>query len=159
MTSSDWPLQHAANPDRVRAATDQRLNEKIDKDTERRLKFAGSEDDDRISERILSAGEEWTSDRIIAAEASITGIAGIALAIFVDMRFLIMPGMATAMLFLHGTHGWYPLLPLLRRLGVRSQDEIDREYYALKALRGDFNEVAHAVGRDRAAAAWKAVIL
>lgn len=33
-------------------------------------------------------------------------------------------------------------MPVLRRLGVRTREEIDREKYALKALRGDFAEVA-----------------
>jgi hypothetical protein len=34
--------------------------------------------------------------------------------------------------------GWYPLMPLFRRLGIRTAREIERERYALKALRGDF---------------------
>jgi hypothetical protein len=62
------------------------------------------------------------------------------------------------MVFLHAIQGWYPLLPLFRRMGIRSQDEIDRERYALKALRGDFDAVS-TVDSDtaRAAAAWRAV--
>ena len=159
MISSSWPLQHAADPDRVRAASDQRLNQKIDRETERRLARAASEDGVRLSDRIEDVGREWNTDRFIEAEAAITGITGLALAAAVDLRFLAMPGVATAMLFLHATHGWYPLLPLFRRLGVRSQDEIDREYYALKALRGDFNEVTNAAGEASARAAWKAVLL
>jgi len=49
-------------------------------------------------------------------------------------------------------------LPLLRRLGLRSQEEIDREYYALKALRGDFDDVVEAAATERATAAWRAVL-
>ena len=48
---------------------------------------------------------------------------------------------------LHAATGWYPLLPVFRRLGFRSAREIAGERYALKALRGDFhamNESAHA---------------
>jgi hypothetical protein len=41
----------------------------------------------------------------------------------------------------HALQGWCPPLPLLRRLGVRTQQEIERERYALKALRGDFDAV------------------
>jgi hypothetical protein len=47
---------------------------------------------------------------------------------------------------------------LLRRLGVRTEDEIERERYALKALRGDFAPVANAEGDARADAAWRAVM-
>jgi hypothetical protein len=33
-------------------------------------------------------------------------------------------------------------VPVLRRLGYRTQTEIEQERYALKLLRGDFKEVA-----------------
>jgi hypothetical protein len=63
------------------------------------------------------------------------------------------------MVALHGTQGWYPMLPLFRRLGGRTRQEIDRERYAVKALRGDFSGVTTTAGDApaRAAAAWKAV--
>jgi hypothetical protein len=51
------------------------------------------------------------------------------------------------------------LLPVFRRLGVRTRDEIDRERYGLKALRGDFTAIpaAGSAAADRASAVWKAV--
>ena len=33
-------------------------------------------------------------------------------------------------------------MPVLRKFGVRTRSEIDREKYALKVLRGDFKEIA-----------------
>ena len=48
----------------------------------------------------------------------------------------------------HALQGWCPPLPLLRRLGVRTQAEIERERYALKAIRGDFAGVGTRSGRD-----------
>jgi hypothetical protein len=50
----------------------------------------------------------------------------------------------------HALQGWCPPLPVLRRLGFRTQYEIERERYALKALRGDFKDVEqaeHGAGR------------
>jgi hypothetical protein len=84
---------------------------------------------------------------------------GLALGVAVDRRLLILPAFVSTMLVVHATHGWYPLLPLFRRIGVRTQDEIDRERYGLKALRGDFTAIplAGSAAADRAAAAWKAV--
>ena len=70
-----------------------------------------------------------------------------------------MPGLAAGMVLVHALNGWYPLLPLFRRRGVRSQDEIDRERYALKALRGDFRGVRTAESDEKAEAAWTAVML
>jgi hypothetical protein len=37
--------------------------------------------------------------------------------------------------------GWCPPLPVFRRLGIRTASEIDYERYALKSLRGDFDEL------------------
>jgi hypothetical protein len=42
----------------------------------------------------------------------------------------------------HAVQGWCPPIPILRRLGFRTADEINRERYALKALRGDFDSIA-----------------
>jgi hypothetical protein len=44
-------------------------------------------------------------------------------------------------LLLHGVQGWRPPVPVLRRIGVRTRSEIDREKFALKVLRGDFQSV------------------
>jgi hypothetical protein len=41
----------------------------------------------------------------------------------------------------HAIKGWCLPLPLFRKMGVRTQTEIERERYALKALRGDFSQI------------------
>ena len=55
-----------------------------------------------------------------------------------DRRWLALPAIVTGFLFQHAFQGWYPPLPILRRLGFRTADEINQERHALKALRGDF---------------------
>jgi len=52
--------------------------------------------------------------------------------------WLILPAAVTAFLFQHAIQGWCPPVPILRRLGFRTSDEINKERYALKAVRGDF---------------------
>ena len=81
---------------------------------------------------------EWDTDRMIEAEASMTGLAGLALSVLVDRRFIAVPAVVGTAVFVHALTGWYPLLAIMRRLGIRSAREIARERYALKALRGDF---------------------
>jgi hypothetical protein len=112
-----------------------------------------------LDQRVFELAREWDFGRVLELEASMMEILGLVLSIAVDRRFLAIPGVAAGMVLLHALHGWYPLLPLFRRIGVRSQDEIAREYYAVKALRGDFAEVSEAAGDHgrRAAAAWRAV--
>jgi hypothetical protein len=53
-------------------------------------------------------------------------------------------------LLLHSIQGWCPPVPVLRRLGVRTRREIDRELFALKVLRGDFQTVSLDSGPDSA---------
>jgi hypothetical protein len=60
----------------------------------------------------------------------------------VDRRFVAVPLVVTGFLLQHALQGWCPPLPVLRRLGVRTAREIERERTALKALRGDFDELA-----------------
>lgn len=66
-------------------------------------------------------------------------VIGLALGTFVRPGLLAMPAAVGAAVFLFGTRGIYPLLPMFRRLGIRTAREIERERYAVKALRGDFD--------------------
>ena len=74
----------------------------------------------------------------VTLEGAMWGLAGLALCAMVDRRFVAVPAIVGAAVFAHALTGWYPLLPIMRRLGIRSAREIARERYALKALRGDF---------------------
>ena len=157
MASAEFALSHTAESDRVRAATHPAVNRRIDLQARIRIQEGAADPD--IEHRIAELGREWDFERVIETEAAATGLLGLALAVAVDRRFLIIPGVATAMMLVHAVHGWYPLLPILRRMGLRTQDEIERERYALKALRGDFRGLQTALAGGRAAAAWKAVQL
>ena len=153
-------LQHAGELDRVRANTWPEVNKRLDQATKQRLEFYGDAGEEQLTGRLRKLNREWDFERVLEAEASTMGIAGLVLGITVDRRFLFLPGIVASMVLLHALQGWYPLLPLFRRLGVRSQDEIDRERYALKSLRGDLAGVSHATGNGskRAAEAWRAVL-
>jgi hypothetical protein len=151
-------VQHAPDTDRTRANTWREINERLDHETELRLRSAATQDRGALTERIEELEREWDFDRIIEAEAAIMGVSGLILGVMVDRRFTAIPALVTSMMLLHSTQGWYPLLPLLRRMGVRTEDEIERERYALKALRGDFAPVGSAETDARAEAAWRAVL-
>jgi hypothetical protein len=150
---------HAPATDRVRANTWVPVNDRLDTEAQMRMReAAASASTDELTRRITQLDYEWEFDRTLETEASVVGLLGLMLGIAVDKRFLVLPAFVSTMLVLHATHGWYPLLPLFRRIGVRTHDEIDRERYGLKALRGDFTlPPAGAPAAERAAAAWKAV--
>jgi hypothetical protein len=120
---------------------------------------AASASTDDLTRRITQLDYEWDFDRTLETEAALMGLLGLALGGLIDRRLLVLPGFVSTMLVLHATHGWYPLLPIFRRIGVRTRDEIDRERYGLKALRGDFSALPStgSPAGERASAAWKAV--
>ena len=152
-------IAHAPEVDHVRANTWPDVNDRLDIETQLRLRRAAAMPEDRQSERITDLDTEWDFERVVEAEASLMGLTGLILGAFVDRRLLVLPAFVASMLLMHSTHGWYPLLPVFRRAGVRSRDEIEKERYALKAIRGDFAALppAGAPAAERAAAAWKAV--
>jgi hypothetical protein len=132
----------------------------LDLEAQLRIRDAAeSASTDELTRRIAQLDNEWDFDRAVETEAALMGLLGLGLAVVIDKRFLALTAFVSSMLVLHATHGWYPLLPLFRRIGVRTQDEIDRERYGLKALRADFTALPPAGSRasERAAAAWKAV--
>jgi len=93
-----------------------------------------------IDERIRELEREWDVERTLEANAAIVALAGIALGVTVDRRFLAIPAAVAGFLLQHALQGWCPPLPVIRRLGVRTAAEIHQEIIALRILRGDFLE-------------------
>jgi hypothetical protein len=104
-----------------------------------------------IGERLVQLGEEWDIERAIELNASAIAFAGVALGYFLHPYWLALPALVTAFLFQHALQGWCPPVPILRRMGFRTADEIGKERMALKALRGDFEQVASAGNKAGAA--------
>lgn len=150
---------HAPPSDRVRANTWPEVNERLDRRAELSLRAAAGSPAEDVSARIERLDREWDFDRVLETEAALTGLLGLVLGVTRNRRLLILPGVAASMMLLHAVQGWYPLLALFRRMSVRTRDEIDKERYALKAMRGDFDEIPplDAGAEARAAAAWRAV--
>jgi hypothetical protein len=100
------------------------------------LRYGSPQD---IDNRLEELEQEWDIERVLEANASTIAFTGCLLAATHDRRWVVLPLVVTAFLFQHALHGWCPPLPVLRRMGFRTQREIDEERFALKALRGDFS--------------------
>ena len=137
--------------ERVRSSTSQSRNEKIDQETIAKIGRYGDQGAATIESRIRELDKTWDIERTLEVNAGLIGLAGTVLALTVDKRWAILPAVVTAFLVQHAIQGWCPPLPLFRSMGIRSRAELDREKYALKALRGDFKNV------ENAAQVWKAV--
>lgn len=92
-----------------------------------------------ITQRLGELDREWEIERVLQANAGTLALTGTLLGLRVDRRFLVLPGVVYSFFLQHALHGWCPPIPVLRRLGVRTSREIERERYALKVLRGDFD--------------------
>ncbi|MDF2095347.1 hypothetical protein [Aquibaculum arenosum] len=116
---------------RVPSHTASEVNRRIKRDTEARIAYF-AEHLDEIPVRLGELDREWDIERAIEANASTLAFAGVALGTTLDRRWLALPAVVTAFLFQHSIQGWCPPVPILRRMGFRTADEISRERYALK---------------------------
>jgi hypothetical protein len=134
---------------RVRENTPRAINERIDREMERRVR-ACSTTPDAARRRLEKLEREWDIERILEVEGPATTLTGIAMSAAGRRRgWLAVSLFAQAMMVLHALQGFYPLLPLLRRLGVRTREEIAAERYAIKAILGDFSNVERAEHEER----------
>lgn len=129
--------------ERVPQQTDPAINERITQQTEANVE-AYSADRRLIDVRLEELDGEWDIERILEANAAAVSLIGLTLARFVSRRWFLLPAAVAAFLLQHAVQGWCPPVPLFRRLGIRTQREIDEERYALKAMRGDFFLAANA---------------
>lgn len=127
--------------DQVRVQTPGEVNQKIDRDTEIRVHYYATQDEDAISKRIGELNQETDLERFFEANAATLTLFGVVMGITYSRKWLLLPLITGALLFNHAVGGSYPPVAMFRRLGVRTRSEIDREKYALKALRGDFENV------------------
>lgn len=150
-------MQLPATARRVENSTDPRLNEAIRARTDAEVVRLESASEEEIADRLRELDAEWDVERLLQVNASTLVMLGVLLGAKVDRRFLLLPAAVFTFFGQHALQGWCPPIPIFRRLGVRTHREIARERYALKALRGDFDELpakdAGAARRVRAALA------
>jgi hypothetical protein len=142
---------------RVSAQTAEHVNERIARETEARVAGCAAGGVPAIERRLAELDREWDIERAIEANASSLALTGVLLGTFVDRRILVLPALVAGFLLQHALQGWCPPVPVLRRLGFRTQTEIDQERYALKALRGDFRSVSEPQAGNAREAALRAL--
>jgi hypothetical protein len=130
-----------AEPDRVRENTTHQINSYLDRDGFHCVDALANADRETISRHIDDLDREWDVERVLQTNASILALSGIMLGAAVNRKFLVLPAAVLSFFLQHAVQGWCPPVPVFRRMGIRTRKEINREKYALKALRGDFHEV------------------
>jgi hypothetical protein len=127
--------------ERVTQHTNRASNDRIARHTEANLAhFAANPQS--LDGRLRQLDREWDIERVLEANAATVSLFGLALGRFANRTWFLLPAVVAGFLLQHAVQGWCPPVGLFRRLGVRTQREIDEERYALKVLRGDFASVS-----------------
>lgn len=128
--------------DRVRKNSSNTINNSIDQDIAQHVNDMSNKSPEAINERIRQLEQEWDVERNLEVIAPSLILGGLAMGAFLNKKWLVLPGLVAAFLLQHGIQGWCPPVPVLRFFKIRTKGEIDREKYALKALKGDFEKTA-----------------
>lgn len=131
----------AISASRVPEQTAEHVNAKIRRQMEERVARCAAQGPVAIDRRLRELDHEWDIERLLEANASSASLLGLTLGAAVDRRWYLLSAAVAAFLFQHAVQGWCPPVPVLRRLGFRTVREIDHERFALKALRGDFEDL------------------
>jgi len=146
------------DPDRVRRHTAANVNARIDNLTRHQLWRHRGATRAELSDRIEELDREWDIERVLELNAASLALAGVVAAASGRRGGLMLSGVVLGFLWMHAVQGWCPPVPILRRLGIRTRREIDREKFALKVLRGDFDEVDLGSQRRDPESAWAAAL-
>ncbi len=109
-----------------------------------------------IEERLAALDEEWSMERTLQVHAGAAILGGLTFGL-VSRKWRVLAFIAAGSLVYRAFGGFCPAGGLWRRMGVRTANEIMMERCALKALRGDFEDVrGDEEPRERARRALKA---
>jgi hypothetical protein len=125
---------------RVERNTALDINRRIERETVERIERCAADEPDALGSHLRALEREWDVERVLELNASVLALTGVALGALVDKRWLWLSAAVTGFLAQHAVQGWCPPVPILRRLGVRTQREIDVERQAIKVLRGDYRD-------------------
>ena len=87
-----------------------------------------------IDRRLKELDDEWDIERAIEMNAAALAFLGTSLGAAHNKKWLALPLLVTGFLFQHAIQGWCPPIPILRRMGFRTAQEIEQERYGLLAL-------------------------
>jgi hypothetical protein len=124
----------------------------IDETTKENIQKYVDQGEDAIDRRIRELDNKWGMEKTLRFNISVLALAGVLFGTYKKKRWSVLSVAVTAFLAQHFISKWCPSLPLLKKLGLQTHQEMEREKYALKALRGDFKSIKNNVER-----AWDAV--
>lgn len=130
----------AVSRTRVSDHSPDHVNQAILEDIAYNIDYYASAGTDAVNRRLEELDHEWDIERALEANASVLALVGLSLGATVDRRWFAFPAVIAGFLLQHALQGWCPPVSVFRRMGIRTRNEIGYERYALKYLRGDFDD-------------------
>jgi hypothetical protein len=127
----NYEIKNTNQFDRVRNSSDRSVNEQIDQVTNNNIDYYSTRPAWEVKQRIIALEKEWDIERVLEVNASTLALTGLVLGLTLNKKWFALPAVVLPFLLQHGVQGWCPPLPVLRRMGIRTRDEIDREKYSL----------------------------
>ena len=87
-----------------------------------------------IPDRLRVLERRWDIEQVLEAMSASFTLVGLSMALLRRKRWLILPLAVQSFFLQHAIQGWCPPLSVLRRLGVRTTDEINAEIIALRGI-------------------------
>ncbi len=119
---------------RVPLHTAPHINRRVQEETMERVRQYEDADNSELRERLRELDAEWDTERVLETNAAGIMLAGVALSAIHSAKWLILSGLAGAFLLQHALQGWCPPLPIIRRLGIRTQNEIESEKEKIRKI-------------------------
>jgi hypothetical protein len=125
----------ASTANRVTQHTSAETNARIHEETERNIAYYSQQGRQAIDRRLAELDREWDIERALEANAASATLFGFMMGTLWNRKWYILPGIVGGFLLQHAIEGWCPPLPIMRRLGFRTAQEIEYERYALLRAR------------------------
>ncbi|MDF3001112.1 MAG: hypothetical protein K0Q48_1231 [Bacillota bacterium] len=128
---------------RVATYTNPEMNESIRRRTLETLSELEDAGEAEITKRIQKLDSEWDVERVVEAKAAMCVVGCSLFGIAKNKYWSFLTLIAGTFLLQHALLGWCPSAPVVRKMGVRTAEEINQEKMALKLMRKDFAHVKH----------------
>ncbi len=144
-----------ATTQRVAAYTSPEINHMIRSSTLENLMCMEDAEEVELNRRIQKLNSEWDIERFEEAKAAVCVMGCSLFGIAKNKYWSFLTLIAGTFLLQHALLGWCPSAPLMRKLGIRTAEEISQEKMVLKMLRKDFAHVKPNDAKDLLKAAEK----
>lgn len=130
----DLPVEDPRRVDRVRERTPASVLAKLDRRTAARVFRCAREGSEAIRTRIDELDREWDIERYLTVNFGVVSAIAEQKGRHGSRGWMALFRAQQVFLLMHATIGWCPPTSLFRRLGVRTQKEIDAERAVLTEL-------------------------